>query len=306
MAGRLSRAPLLALLEADIAVRAVVIPSPMRLAGGASSPDEAPIALRSPTRSGSGRARELPLLGGAVADNIIQIAATHGIPVLAVSRLRDPQTLATLAAYTPDAICVACFPWRVPRAILNLPRIGCLNLHPSLLPESRGPDPLFWTFRRGDGQTGVTVHLMDERLDAGPILAQQALLVADGATETELERRCGEVGGELLVRALLELTRGVARAQPQDETRATYHPWPQETDYVISPERPARWAHNFVRGVGARSMPIHVVVAGRAFRVLASLGYEEGVSMPDPWRLEGDHLQVRCSAGIWRARVVVK
>jgi methionyl-tRNA formyltransferase len=296
---------LLALFAAGVAVRAVVMPSPARLVGVPRTPGMPPITLRMPQGTAGQRGHALPLLDTREAESIAQIAATRDIPVLEVARLADPQTLTALATYAPDAICVVCFPWRLPRPLLELPRLGCVNLHPSLLPENRGPDPLFWTYWRGDDRTGVTAHLMDERLDAGPMLAQRALPVLTGVTEVEMERRCAEVGGELLSEAIWDLARGSARPLPQDEARATSYSWPREMDYVVSPDRSARWAHGFVRGVGGRGVPIRAFVAGHAFRVVASLGYDERATLEDPWRLEeGDRLRVRCTPGIWTARVI--
>ncbi len=303
MAGQFSRAPLLALLEAGIDVRAVVMPSVARLAGAPPS-GTPPITTRAPAGTTSPHGRALPLLGSEVAENIARIAAARGIPVLEVARPGDPETLAVLGAYVPDAICVACFPWRVPRGLLELPRLGCVNLHPSLLPENRGPDPLFWTFRRGDATIGVTAHLMDERLDAGPIVAQRVLPVPEAIDEFALEGRCAEVGGELLAQAVWELARGTARPAPQDEARATTYSWPQEADYVVTPQRPAWWAHRFVTGVSGRGIPIHLEIGERTFKVVESLGYEPEATQVAPWQLSDDLLALRCVSGVWHARVL--
>src|SRR6266536_191528 len=112
----------------------------------------------------------------------------------------NPGTIRVLTEYQPETICVACFSKRIPRDILDIPRLGCLNVHPSLLPANRGPEPLFWTFREGNQRTGVTIHLMDEGMDTGPIVAQEALEIPDGISYTQLEAQCAELGGKLLAR----------------------------------------------------------------------------------------------------------
>ncbi|HEV2458972.1 MAG TPA: formyltransferase family protein, partial [Ktedonobacterales bacterium] len=225
------------------------------------------------------------------------------IPVIEVADLRTSATSDALASYAPDAICVSCFPWRLPTAILRLPRLGCLNVHPALLPDTRGPDPLFWTFHRGDATTGVTIHLMDEGLDSGPILLQESIFVPDGITELLLERTCAEVGSRLLVQALAALASGAAQPQPQDETRAIRYPLPTSDDYHITPDRPARWAYNFASGLIGRGQPILIAAPGATFHLLALLGYADDETLAFPWRLDGELLALRCAPGVFRARV---
>jgi methionyl-tRNA formyltransferase len=292
MTGILSSLPLAALLDAGYPVRAVVTPA---LSGtplfAATAPP--PVMPR----------REVPLLAP-VAPTIRRLAADHAIPVIEVANLRAPGTLAALADYSSDAICVSCFPWRLPPAILSLPRLGCLNVHPALLPDNRGADPLFWTFQRGDATTGITIHLMDEGLDTGPVLLQESISVPDGISEALLERTCAEAGSRLLVQALDALASGAARPQPQDESRATRHPLPTSDDYHITPDRSARWAYNFAAGVIGRGLPIVIAAPGATFRLLAPLAYDEDQTLDAPWRRDGDILTLRCAPGVFRARVV--
>jgi methionyl-tRNA formyltransferase len=310
MAGAFSVQPLRALIAAGITVRAVVMPSPMRLHGDPPTAMTPAIVRRETAgHSGAGR-RALPLLGGgAIGENIAHVAATEGIPLLVVSRLHDARTLVVLASTAPDLICVACFPWRLPRAVLVLPRLGCLNLHPSLLPRNRGPDPLFWTFRRGAMATGVTVHLMDKRLDAGPILARRLIPVPLGMAEAELERVCAQVGGVLLAQSAWALAHGSARPRAQDETHATRFPTPRASDFLITPDRPARWAHGFACGVVGRGVPLRARLAGQMFRVRESLGFDDAATLPTPWRWHGDAidaLDVRCTPGVWHVRAALE
>lgn len=305
MTGEFSRSPLEALLVAGLPVRAVVLPA---LAGqtAVGVVDAPPVVTRLPLATPPAGMRWRPLLPQLAPPSlrsIMHVAAERAIPVLEVAQLADARTLARLADFAPDVICVACFPWRFPRALLALPRLGCLNVHPSLLPDNRGPDPLFWTFRRGDEETGVTIHRMDERLDAGPILAQRAIPVPEGIAEAALERACAAAGGELLARAVLGLAAGATRPAPQDETRATSYPLPGPDDYSITPERPACWAWTFARGLAGRGRPIHISVAGATFRLIEPLEYAADAEQREPWRLDGRELWLRCTPGIFHARV---
>ncbi len=166
MTGNFSALSLLALLEHGIEVSAVVIPA---LHSGPDQPAIRHLEQKSKARS------MLPMLHPSAPASILEIAFERQIPVWEVSGLARPEAVALLKDYQPDAICVACFSQRIPEPILRIPRFGCLNVHPSLLPANRGPEPLFWTFREGNRQTGVTIHLMDRGMDTGPVLAQEVV-----------------------------------------------------------------------------------------------------------------------------------
>ena len=300
MGGVFSRTPLEALLRAGADVRAVVEPAPaeLRMAG-----DEPFTRLAAWAESGAGR-RGLPLAGagGGTGRSMREIAASAGAPLYSVRRLVDTRTVAALAAHEPDALCVACFTRRLPPAILALPRLGALNAHPSLLPENRGPDPLFWTFHEGAQETGVTVHLMDEGLDTGSILARRRVDVAEveqWESEAKLEARLAMVAGELLVEALAGLAAGTLAPTPQDEARATYHSWPTAEDYVIDATWNMRRALAFASGVFQREQPVILVARdGTRFRLIEPIGgMEEGRPMEEAWRLNNGVLMMAMADG---------
>ena len=213
--------PLEALLADGLPVCGVVMPA----AGGLAS--AAPVIRKRPI---SVARSHIPLLTPYMNRTIAQIAWERDIPVIEVGRLSSPETLEALAGFRPDVICVACFPQRLPRALLEVSPLGCLNVHPSLLPAYRGPSPGYWVLRSGERQTGVTIHLMDERLDTGDILMQQAFEIAPGITPDALEQQCAILGGPLLARAVRALAAGTAVRTPQDPSRASYYSWPDEAD----------------------------------------------------------------------------
>ena len=145
-----------------------------------------------------------------------------GIPVMQPSSLRDPGALADLRALAPDVIVVAAYGRILPAAVLEAPRFGCLNLHPSLLPRHRGPSPVAGAILAGDDATGVTLMLLDEGMDSGPIVAQRsrALDAADDA-----ERLTAELfmdGASLLIDTLPGWLSGEVPAIAQDEELVTF------------------------------------------------------------------------------------
>jgi methionyl-tRNA formyltransferase len=302
--GAFSLPPLQALLDSGLCVRAVVVPALDAPTVGGAPPS--PILRRAPAvAQAQSQRRLLPLLTPVRDRSIVSLAAEREIPVYEVARLADELTLATLRAFAPDIICVACFARRLPPALLALPRLGCLNVHPSLLPDNRGPDPLFWTFQRGDRETGVTIHLMDAKLDTGPILAQERVGVPEGSHEAALERQLAARGGALLVGALDELAAGTAQPMPQDDARATTYSWPTSADYVITSEWSARRAYTFACGIRGRAHPILIQTSGTSFTSIEPLGYDETVRLESAARLDGDILSLQCAPGVLRARVAV-
>jgi methionyl-tRNA formyltransferase len=289
-----SSPPLMALLRAEYEVRAVVL----------AALDRAAPIRRIPVAKATPRGRSLPLLATHSDQNIVAIATEREIPMWEAGDLRASETHEKLAAYAPDVLCVACFARKLPVSLLSLPRLGALNVHPSLLPDNRGPDPLFWTFWRGDEATGVTIHLMDKYFDTGPILAQRGELVPDGMTEAALEARLASLGGELLTQSLGALADGSARPQPQEEMQATAFSWPSPEDYAVTPAWSARRAYRFLTGIAHRSEPARIALDGATFVIRKALGYETQASLDLPWRLKDDLLIARLSPGVLRATIM--
>lgn len=133
---------------------------------------------------------------------------------------------AMLAGYEPDLLFVFGFNWRLPQEVLDVPRLGVLNVHPSALPKYRGPSPVPWTIRNGDEFMGLTIHRMTERIDAGPVLAQVTdIPVPDEVTNKEIWELIRAELPELLAKAFDAVARG-EHGTPQNEDEATRARWP--------------------------------------------------------------------------------
>lgn len=292
MRGVFSRIPLARLIAEGFAVQAVVVPAP-----STDEPATEPVRRLMPKPNLS----EVPLLAPFVDPNTVHLAWKHKIPVLEVTRLTDLNTVLALAAYQPDVICVACFNQWTPPALLELPAYGCLNLHPSRLPAYRGPTPLFWVFRNGERETGVTVHLMDEDMDAGDILLQERIDIPEGIRGPVLEEQCASLGADLMVEAVYSLAAGTASPTKQSEKDSSYYPWPSAEDFRISPARPARWAFNFIRGVAHWDVPLEIHVAGHHFEVRDAVSYTLEETLDSPFAQRGVDLWVQCTPGVLHA-----
>ena len=148
-------------------------------------------------------------------------ALEMGLPVLQPSSLKSLDVQRGLAALAPDVIVVAAYGLFLPRVVLDLPTHSCLNVHPSLLPKLRGPSPVLTAIVDGETTTGVTIMLMDEGVDSGPVLAQRETPIGESETAEVLTARLFEMGARLLVEVLPDWAEGRIQAHPQDESSAT-------------------------------------------------------------------------------------
>jgi len=157
------------------------------------------------------------------ADLLARIAGHLGRPVEVTADANAPAFVRCLRAYEPDVVVMASFDQIMTAETLAVPRRGWLNVHPSLLPRHRGPEPIYWTIANGDAEAGITVHLTVPRIDAGPILAQKRIEVRDVDTAGTLSKRLVAEGLPALDETLVRLQAGDARPIAPSET-ATYEP----------------------------------------------------------------------------------
>lgn len=296
MLGSFSLPSLAALVASDVEICAVVLPA-------TSLPGRETPALRQCEQPSFAR-HALPLANASIHSSIAQLAWARHVPVWEVYRLSDPTTRATLAAYEPDIICVACFSQRIPASIIALPRLGSINVHPSLLPKNRGPVPLFWTFRNGDTTTGATIHLLDKGMDSGDILAQEEIAVPEGISYQALELHCAALGGTLAAQTVWHLYEGKAIHHPQDETQSTYYSFPTAQDFFVqAQEWDARHLYNFIRGVGQWDKPISLQSGQRLFLVKDAISYSLKTTINDKTFIDDNQTektnnkQIHCKNG---------
>jgi len=150
------------------------------------------------------------------------VALEHNLPVLQPRRLRQGEVVQQLRGLAPAVIVVAAFGQILPSSILSLPEHGSINVHASLLPRHRGAAPIPAAILAGDEQTGVTIMLMDEGLDTGPILSQAALDIDPEDTTASLTEKLGHLGGQLLLDTLPQWLSGEITPRPQEKSQATY------------------------------------------------------------------------------------
>ncbi|MCD6599299.1 MAG: methionyl-tRNA formyltransferase [Dehalococcoidia bacterium] len=179
------------------------------------SPYEVVVVYTQPDRP-SGRRRQLTI------SPVKELAMKYQIPIVQPETLKSTEVVRGLANFKADLIIVAAFGQILPREVLSLPKLGCLNVHPSLLPRHRGPSPVAEALLCGEPFTGVTIMVMDEGIDSGPILAQSRVAISSVDTTGSLMAKLAHAGAELLMEILPKWLAGELEAEPQDETQVTY------------------------------------------------------------------------------------
>ena len=189
------------------------------------------------------------------ASPVKQLARERGLPVFQPATLRSREAQAELAALSPDLIVVAAYGLFLPAATLALPPLGCLNVHPSLLPMYRGPSPVAAAILSGDDTTGVTIIRLDEGMDTGPIVAQRETVIGTEEDAEELTPRLFRLGADLLIEVLPDWAEGRIQAVPQDESQATTTRLLSrpdgEIDWTVAAQRIARQVRAYQPWPGA-------------------------------------------------------
>lgn len=172
-----------------------------------------------------------------------------GLEVYQSAKMRDGEALAILRNLNPDLIAVAAYGKILPVDILDLPRLGCVNVHSSLLPRYRGAAPINWAILNGEKETGVTIMYMAEGMDTGDILAQVKTPIGINENAPQLFDRLARMGAGLLVETVKGLEAGAVKSVPQDETLATHAPMLSREQSPMDWNRTARRLHDQVRGL---------------------------------------------------------
>lgn len=188
----------------------------------------------------AGRGRKL------TASPIKQCALEHGLPVEQPLSLKDSDEQAKLGAYQPDIMIVVAYGMILPPAALAIPRLGCINVHASLLPRWRGAAPIQRAILAGDTETGVTIMQMAEGLDTGDMLAKVATPIGANETAAELHDRLAPLGNEALLKVIEALATGTAQPEVQDESLTNYAAKLSKAEAPLDWQRPAIELHHQV------------------------------------------------------------
>jgi methionyl-tRNA formyltransferase len=178
-----------------------------------------------------------------------ELALQQQIPVFQPQKLRDPTVVEQLKQLRPDLLVVVAYGQILPKAVLEIPQYGCINVHASLLPKYRGAAPINKAIVDGETETGVTTMYMDVGLDTGAMLVKRSLAIGANETAGQLHDRLALLGREALDETLKRLCAAELSAQPQDDSLSNYAPMMKKEDGRIDWKQPAAVVHNLVRGL---------------------------------------------------------
>jgi methionyl-tRNA formyltransferase len=233
-------------------------------------------------------------------------AVRRGIPVFQPEKARHPEAVARITAEAPDLIVVVAYGHILPKSILDIPRLGCINVHASLLPKYRGAAPINWAVARGESVTGITIMRMDEGMDTGPMLHVREMPIGEEDTAETMFSKLSILGAEAMREALRKLREGTLEETPQDAALATYAPKLTKEHGRIDWSRPAGEVCNLVRGMTPwpSAFALH---AGKTLKVLSSaVAGESGAAgeAGEVVALGRDGIAVACGEGVLRLQVV--
>ena len=189
-----------------------------------------------------------------------------GLPVYQPPKVKTGELSAWVRERQPDLALVIAYGRILPRDVLDAPRLGCLNLHASLLPRYRGAAPIQWAIIRGETETGISLMQMDEGLDTGPVFSRHSLTIGPEETAGELAERLAQLAAEVVRSDLARVVSGELQSEPQQHELATYSPPIERAHCKIDWRRSAREVHDLVRGLAPRPSAF-TSVQGKQLRV---------------------------------------
>ena len=250
-----------------------------------------PLVVTQPDRP---RGRGMEVAVSAVKDAAMRL----GIPVVQPSTIKNnAEFRSQLAAIAPDAIVVVGYGRIIPQWMIDLPRLGNLNLHASLLPKYRGAAPIQWAIANGESVTGVTTMRIDAGLDTGDILMQREIAIGPEDTAETLGPKLASIGADLMVETLRGLESGQVRPTPQDHSQATLAPILRKEDGRMDFERTANDLLNRLRGF--QPWPgAFTIFKGKTLQVHRAQPWQHTVTLtPGELAVEGTRLLVGCGKG---------
>ena len=215
-----------------------------------------------------------------------ELAQNGGIPVYQPTSLRNDEAVERVALLRPDLIVVVAYGKILPKAILELPPLGCVNVHGSLLPKYRGAAPIQWSVINGEAVTGVTTMYMDEGLDTGDIILKSETPVGRDETSGELFERLSLMGADLLVETIEKIKLGCAPREKQNDAEATYAPMLDKSLSNINWGESAEKIHNLVRGLNPWPVAA-TTLEGKTLKIYKTCLFE-----PREWTQPGQIISV--------------
>ena len=208
------------------------------------------------------------------------------------------------AALSVDVILMSCYNRRLSAELIEIAGTGCFNMHPSLLPHYRGPEPIFWQMKAA-AQTGVSWHRVVHDLDAGDIVAQQKVFLEEGDSYSDINLKLADAGAKLLPSLLTSLSAGTLTEKKQSPESASYYPYPQAHDFVVDTSSSAQQAYNFMRATQAFGQPYRCQIGNHCYLLAEALDYDNNESLQEA-EVKANRLYIPCKEGVLIATYAAK
>lgn len=243
----------------------------------------------------------IPIVQNTNHSTIEQLALEYHIPVTYLQDINSRESIYKLEKFKPDYIFVACFPWKIPPDIIHLPKIAALNAHPSMLPAYRGPQPVFWQLRKGETRTGVSLHLINDEMDAGDIVLQTEVSIRPGMRGRAIDAKLGEFAAKLFLEAMRLYQLNNINPQPQSWILASYNPEPKFDDFELSTSWSARQVFMFMRGTEEWGRTYQLHIDSTSIVLKTAMAYSPSGRISKPYLLEDNYITIQFSPGLLNA-----
>jgi len=238
-------------------------------------------------------------------NSIQSLALIDSIPLIKLSKNYTDE-ISLLSSYQADVILVSCYSRLLPQSILSIAKKGCFNIHPSLLPSFRGPSPLFWQFREGINDFGVTLHRMTAEFDSGNIISQESITMRGGVNINEATMFLAKTASYLILNTLDNINNGDVIEIKQKSRLASYQSYPIENDYKVSILWSAKRIYNFIKAYKETDVSFLCKVNDEYFKISDVLSYQS-----DPYNnmngqrimRDGGELMVACKKGYIKCKI---
>jgi len=206
-------------------------------------------------------------------NSIQSLALKNSIPLVKLDKYYVT-ALEELQSYQADIILVSCYSRLLPHSILSLAKKGCFNLHPSLLPAFRGPNPVFWQFREGINNFGITLHRISTEYDTGNILSQKKLAMPDGINKNEATVLLANAASELMLTTLDDIQNNHTAEYEQESNNASYQSFPEISDYRVSVLWEAKHIYNFICAIEVPGTLFPCEIDGYIYYLIHAYSYQ--------------------------------
>lgn len=228
-------------------------------------------------------------------ESLALLASQSDIPVIDLS-LPDNDIVQQCSVFSIDVTFMSCYNRRLPDAIINLAGMGCYNMHPSLLPGFRGPEPVFWQMQQGAAM-GVSWHKVVQEFDAGDIVASKTVLLDDGEQYPAINALLAEAGASLLPALLTDLASGAVTQTPQQHDIASYYSWPEQKDFIIDTQQSAQQIYNFMSATQSFGQPYLCDHGQYRYTLEKALDYDNNARL-ETVEVQADSLYIPCNEGV--------